>query len=172
MELVKVREKQRKRIGRGLSSGQGKTAGRGTKGQKSRSGFNLPNRYAGGESSLSLRLPKLPGFKSHKKKAIVISFDDISKSYKNGEVVSLESLLAKGLISKGRKAKILSNGKLNVSITIAKDVRVSESAQKILISAEKESALKAEKSAEKAEETKEAVKKPAVKKAPAKKKTE
>ncbi|MEI8143526.1 MAG: uL15 family ribosomal protein, partial [Candidatus Berkelbacteria bacterium] len=51
--LTSVKTRDRKRVGRGISSGQGKTAGRGYKGQKSRSGYNLPNRFEGGQTALS-----------------------------------------------------------------------------------------------------------------------
>jgi len=132
MELVKIKGKSRKRVGRGLSSGQGKTAGRGTKGQKSRSGFNLPNRHAGGESPLSLRLPKIPGFKSHKIKAIVLSFDDLSENFKDNEVVSIATLSEKGLVKDSSKVKILNNGKLTVSVKIASEIKISASAKKII----------------------------------------
>ena len=132
MELAKVQLKKSKRIGRGLSAGQGKTAGRGTKGQKSRSGYNLPNRYAGGESPLSLRLPKLPGFKSHKQKAIVITLDVVSRNFKNGEIVSKETLLAKKLIKKGQKAKVLNTGELTINVTFADNVKLSGSVSKII----------------------------------------
>lgn len=128
MELTSIKTKSKKRIGRGLSSGQGKTAGRGTKGQKSRSGFNLPNRFEGGQTPLSMRLPKLPGFKSHKPKAFVISLDMISANYKAGEIVSLETLLAKKLIEKSvNKVKVLNNGTLTVKVTFADDIKASQS---------------------------------------------
>jgi len=166
MDLIQVKTRNKKRIGRGLSAGQGKTSGRGTKGQKSRSGYNLPNRYAGGESPLSLRLPKLPGFKSHKKKAVVISFDDISNNFKNGEIISIATLLEKDLIRKGEKAKILSNGKLTVTVKIDDNVRVSESAKKLLESpvSKKETVESKEKEVEPKKEKKVVAEKTTVKK--------
>jgi len=128
MELVSIKNKTRKRVGRGLSSGQGKTAGRGTKGQRSRSGFNLPKRFEGGQTPLSMRLPKLPGFKSFKPKALIITLDQISEKYTDGEVVSLKSLVEKGLISKGsKKVKVLNNGNLSKKVEFDQDVKVSKS---------------------------------------------
>ena len=56
--------KTQRRLGRGHGSGRGKTAGRGTKGQKSRSGGNLPAWFEGGQTPLHIRTPKLPGFKN------------------------------------------------------------------------------------------------------------
>ena len=73
-----------------------------------------------------MRLPKLPGFKSFKKKAVVISLDQISANFKDGEMVSLEALEAKGLIKKGEKAKILNNGKLTPKVSLGEGVKASE----------------------------------------------
>ena len=54
--------KARKRIGRGLGSGHGKTAGRGTKGQGARTSFNIPRNFEGGQTKLAMRVPKLRGY--------------------------------------------------------------------------------------------------------------
>jgi len=134
MKLESVKTKNKKRVGRGLSSGQGKTAGRGTKGQKSRSGYNLPNRFEGGQTALSMRLPKLPGFKSLKKKAVVISLDQISKNFKDKEVISIDALEKKGLVRVGDSAKILNNGKLTVKVSLGEDVKCSEKVAKLFSS--------------------------------------
>lgn len=127
MELVSIKSKVKKRIGRGLSAGQGKTAGRGTKGQKSRSGHNIPRKFEGGQTPLSMRLPKLPGFKSKHEKAIVISLDIISAIFKDGDVVTKEVLVANGVLKKYQIAKILNNGELTKKVTFGPDVRVSKS---------------------------------------------
>ena len=71
--------KKSKRVGRGISSGSGKTAGRGTKGQKSRTGYSRRPGFEGGQSTFIQRMPKLRGFKSH---------------HKTVEAVSLASVLA------------------------------------------------------------------------------
>lgn len=118
----------KKRIGRGISHGQGKTSGRGTKGQKSRSGHNIPKRFEGGQTPLSMRLPKLPGFKHQKKLIVLVTLDQISKNYKDGETVSIESLVKKSIIKKGQKAKILNNGKLTANVKLL-DVTASSSAK-------------------------------------------
>jgi len=91
--LVSIKSKTKKRVGRGIAAGQGKTAGRGTKGQKSRSGYNLPKRFEGGQTPISMRLPKLPGFTSHKRKPIVVSLDQISANFKDGETVTAKLLV-------------------------------------------------------------------------------
>lgn len=164
MELKSVKTKSKKRVGRGLSSGQGKTAGRGTKGQKSRSGFNIPRKFEGGQTPLSMRLAKLPGFKSGHEKAAIVSLDQISASYKSGEEVSLKSLAEKGLINKtAKKAKILNNGKLTIAVKFGTDIKVSKSI------AEVKPAIKAEKAEIPEAETKKTEAKASVKKTPVKK---
>jgi large subunit ribosomal protein L15 len=65
-ELQTSRTKNAKRVGRGIAAGQGKTAGRGTKGQMSRTGSKKKPGFEGGQNPLMQRLPKLHGFKSHK----------------------------------------------------------------------------------------------------------
>lgn len=131
IELKSVRTKNRKRKGHGISAGQGKTAGRGTKGQKSRAGHNIPKRFEGGQTVLSMRLPILPGFKSHKKKATVLSLDVISKNFKNGDVVTLASLIEKKLVVKSDKlVKILNTGKLTTKVSLAPEIKTSKSVEK------------------------------------------
>jgi len=127
MKLTSVNTKNKKRVGRGLSSGQGKTAGRGTKGQKSRSGYNLPRKFEGGQTPLSMRLPKLPGFKSMKPKSQIVSLAQISQNYKTGETVSLVTLIEKKLASKGSPVKVLANGELKVKVQFAPEIKVSKS---------------------------------------------
>jgi len=130
--LKSVKTKSRKRVGRGISAGGGKTAGRGTKGQKSRAGHNIPKRFEGGQTPLSMRLPKLPGFKSHHKKATVLSLDLLSKTYKDGEIVSLATLTEKKLIAANdKRVKILNNGKLTIKISLSPEIKTSESIQKL-----------------------------------------
>jgi len=127
MELTSIKSKNKKRVGRGLSSGQGKTAGRGTKGQKSRSGHNIPRKFEGGQTPLSMRLPKLPGFKSAKPKSQIVTLDQISSNFKANDTVSVDSLTKVGLIKAGTPIKILANGKLGVHVQFAGDVKVSKS---------------------------------------------
>lgn len=112
----KYPQKTRKRSGRGISAGRGMTAGRGTKGQKSRSGYNIPRKFEGGQMPLTMRLPKLPGFKSKKSKVVEVTFNIINKYYKNGEVISMQTLAEKGIIKKNERAKVLNKGKLKVKV--------------------------------------------------------
>lgn len=145
MQLESLQTKNKKRKGRGLSAGQGKTAGRGTKGQKSRAGHNIPNRHEGGQTPLSMRLPKLPGFKSRHKKAAVFSVEKIAQLFKASETVSIASMQEKRIIPMScRKVKILMGGKIDHKITLGDDILVSESAKKMIESV-KSPAVKTEK---------------------------
>lgn len=106
------------RVGRGISAGQGKTAGRGTKGQKSRSGYNIPRKFEGGQTPLILRLPKVRGFKHHRVATQIIDRALINKHFTDGEVVSPTTLAQKGLIkSTTLPVKILGAEKVTVKVT-------------------------------------------------------
>ena len=119
MKLVKIKNKEKKRIARGTSGKGGKTAGRGTKGQRSRTGFNLPRFFEGGQSTLIKRFPKLRGFKSHSLKPQVVNLDRIESKYKDGEQVNPKTLFEKGLIKEPKRAvKILGDGKLTKKVII------------------------------------------------------
>lgn len=89
------------RVGRGIAAGGGKTAGRGTKGQKSRTGANsnIPRTFDGGAANMIQRFPKLKGFKSHRVKPVAVNVARLVPLYKSGEEVSLISLLEKGIIN-------------------------------------------------------------------------
>lgn len=69
--------KSTKRVGRGIAAGQGKTAGRGTKGQKARAGYSRKPGFEGGQNPLSQRFPKLRGFNSHRTSAEVVYTDEL-----------------------------------------------------------------------------------------------
>jgi len=146
----------RKRVGRGISAGGGKTAGRGTKGQNSRAGHNIPRKFEGGQTPLAMRLHKLKGFKSLKADKIVITLDDISKNFKAGETVSSVTLMEKGLLKKGQKAKVLNTGTLTVAVKLSEDVSSSKSVIDIINKPKVEKpAAKAEAKKEKSEEVSE-----------------
>lgn len=90
-----------KRLGRGNGSGKGTFSGRGVKGQKARTGANsnIPRTFIGGSTSLIQRLPKLKGFKSHRTRPLTVNIARIAATYTDGEVVSVVSLMEKGIIS-------------------------------------------------------------------------
>lgn len=92
---------KRKRVGRGSGSGVGKTSGRGTKGQNSRSGGGVPATFEGGQLRLVKRLPKLRGFNNRFKVYFVpINLDSVSQGFETGAQVSPASLYAAGLFGK------------------------------------------------------------------------
>jgi len=100
-----------KRLGRGLASGKGNTSGRGTKGQKSRSGYNIPRRFEGGQTPWIQRLSKKKGFRSRKVKPITLSIKLIELKFKEDDEINQKTLFEKGLIkAKTQPVKIL--GKL------------------------------------------------------------
>lgn len=124
-------EKKRKRIGRGMGSGHGRTAGRGHKGQKSRSGGAKPYPFSGGALPLYRRIPKIGGFKNPTRvEYFPINLDQIAAlELPEGTRVSPALLREKGLVS-GRKMKIklLGRGEIVRPLSIAVH-KVSKSAQ-------------------------------------------
>ena len=115
------------RRGRGHGSGNGKTAGKGHKGQKARSGATRPG-FEGGQMPLYRRLPKR-GFNNRNTKDIVAINVSVLNRFEDGAEVTLESLLASGAVSRlGDGVKILGNGELSKKLTV-KVSAVSESAK-------------------------------------------
>jgi large subunit ribosomal protein L15 len=99
-----------RRLGRGTGAGQGKTAGRGTKGQLARTGPGLPAWFEGGQTPLHMRVPKLRGFTNRFRRDYVAVNVGVLAQYAVDGKVSPESLAAKGLIGAERKVKILGEG--------------------------------------------------------------
>jgi len=92
---------KRKRVGRGTGSGVGKTSGRGTKGQNSRSGGGVPATFEGGQLRLVKRLPKLRGFNNRFKVYYVpVNLDQVGERFEGGAEVSPASLYVNGLLGK------------------------------------------------------------------------
>jgi large subunit ribosomal protein L15 len=121
--------KTRKRIGRGIGSGKGKTAGRGTKGQNSRSGGGVRPGYEGGQMPLHRRLPKR-GFKNiFRKKIAAINIKDLKK-FESGGLVDEAELVRRGII-KGQRdgVKLLGSGEIDRPLKI-KVNQVSNNARK------------------------------------------
>ena len=111
--------KTRKRVGRGDSSGLGKTAGRGEKGQKSRSGAKIRPFFEGGQIPLFRRLPKR-GFKNADRIVYaLVNLDVLESNFQAGEVVDLASLREKKLLGKGETiVKVLANGEITKALTV------------------------------------------------------
>ena len=122
--------KSRKRLGRGTATGQGKTAGRGQKGQKSRSGGGVRVGFEGGQMPLARRLPKR-GFSNalFKTRYATINLSDLNK-FEDGAVITPELLKEMGLVKKQLDGiKVLGNGTLEKKV-IVKAHKFSEVAQK------------------------------------------
>ena len=108
----------RKRVGRGVGSGWGKTAGRGSKGQNSRSGGGVRPGYEGGQMPIHRRLPKR-GFKNiFKKIYAIVNIRDLEK-FESGSVVDEAALVREGLV-KGKRdgIKLLGQGEINMPLTV------------------------------------------------------
>ncbi|MEA2645556.1 MAG: large subunit ribosomal protein [Chloroflexota bacterium] len=110
----------RKRVGRGISAGQGKTAGRGQKGQGSRSSVSTPSNFEGGQMPLAMRLPKLRGFHNfNRKEFAVVNLGKLSR-FEAGTEVNPQLLEEVGLVKKaGDGVKILAAGKISVALKVS-----------------------------------------------------
>ena len=126
----------KKRLGRGIGSGKGKTSGRGVKGQKSRSGVAI-NSFEGGQMPLYRRLPKRGFNPINKNKIAKINLDQLQKfldmkRIDPGVQINLKSLKNSKIIKKSfLKYKILSNGNLNTKINIEADFISNSAKEKI-----------------------------------------
>jgi large subunit ribosomal protein L15 len=110
-------KKNRKRIGRGMGSGLGKTATRGHKGARSISGYSIMRGFEGGQMPLHRRLPKRGFTNIFKKEFAVINLGRLNKL--EGDTFSADSLLAAGVIKKlGEGLKVLGSGELTRAITV------------------------------------------------------
>ena len=108
------------RKGRGHGSGNGKTAGKGHKGQKARSGATRPG-FEGGQMPLYRRLPKR-GFDNRNSKVIIGINVDALERFENGTVVTVETLIEAGVVKNPRDGvKILGNGELTKKLTVKVD---------------------------------------------------
>ena len=110
--------KNLRRVGRGTGSGQGKTAGKGTKGQLARSGPGLPAWFEGGQMPLHMRLPKLRGFKNRRRIEFVAVNVSQLETYAVDGKVTPETLAAKGLIEPTAMVKVLGNGDLGAKLEV------------------------------------------------------
>ncbi len=119
---AKGSRKAPKRLGRGVGSGTGKTAGRGTKGYNSRSGGGVRPGYEGGQMPLQRRLPKRGFTNIFKKNIAVINVRDLAR-FENGSVIDADALIQAGLV-KGKRdgIKLLGHGEIQFAL----DVKVNQ----------------------------------------------
>jgi len=131
LKPAKGSKKKKKRVGRGDSSGHGSYSTRGIKGQRSRSGGKGGLKLRGMKANIQ-SIPKLGGFKSHKPKYKIVNLKDLEAGYKNNDIVSVVSLLEKGLInSKKPGVKVLGEGEITKKLTV-KVEKISDSAKKAI----------------------------------------
>ena len=118
------------RRGRGHGSGNGKTAGKGHKGQKARSGAPRPG-FEGGQMPLYRRLPKR-GFKNRNSKEIVVVNISVLENFDNDAVVSVDTLIERGIVKNPRDGvKILGNGELTKKLTVQANAFSASAKEKI-----------------------------------------
>jgi large subunit ribosomal protein L15 len=115
--------KKRKRVGRGNASGHGTTAGRGDKGQNSRSGGGKGPGFEGGQNPIQMRMPKLGGFKNRNRvEYAVVNVGRLEDLYDAGQVVDIDSLFDKGVTkSKTTPVKVLGDGEITKALTVKVD---------------------------------------------------
>ncbi len=126
-------KKEHFRVGRGHGSGNGKTAGKGHKGQNARSGGGVRPGFEGGQMPLYRRLPKR-GFNNYnfETKYAVVNLSDLNRKFEDGAVVDTEALIASGLVNKVYDGiKVLGDGEIEKKLTV-KAAAFSQSAKEKL----------------------------------------
>ena len=122
----------KKRIGRGQGSGNGKTAGRGHKGAKSRSGFTFKRGFEGGQMPLHRRVPKRGFHNPFRVEYEVVNLDTLAARFDAGTVVTPELLLERGLMSgANRLIKVLGRGDVGKALTVHAHKFSGKAAEKI-----------------------------------------
>ena len=119
--------KQPKRVGRGPGSGHGKTAGRGHKGFKSRSGSGVKPGFEGGQMPLQRRLPKRGVTNIFKTEYALVSLSQLN-GLADESLITVETLVAAGLVKKGMLVKVLANGEVTNALKVQVD-KISKAAQ-------------------------------------------
>ena len=124
--------KTRKRVGRGVGSGLGKTSGKGQKGQNSRSGGGVRIGFEGGQTPLFRRLPKRGFTNINRKEYAIVNLDQLNR-FEEGTVVTAELLLETGVIKKLHSGlKVLGNGQLDKKLTV-KAAKFSKTAEEQIV---------------------------------------
>ena len=125
--------KAKKRVGRGPGSGSGKTAARGHKGARARSGYSASPGFVGGQMPLHRRLPKRGFTNIFKKVYTLISLDDLNR-FEAGSVVDVQTLVNAGLVKTDGFVKILANGEISKPLTVKVD-KISQGARERIVTA-------------------------------------
>lgn len=131
LEYNKGARKDSKRLGRGQGSGQGKTAGKGHKGQNARSGGGVAIGFEGGQTPIYKRIPKR-GFTNYtRKEYAIVNLVDLNR-FEDGETVDVVALVSKGLVKKLYNGiKVLGNGSLEKKLVV-KCRKISKSAKEAI----------------------------------------
>ncbi|HIT54012.1 MAG TPA: 50S ribosomal protein L15 [Candidatus Fimivicinus intestinavium] len=125
-------KKEVKRIGRGAGSGQGKTAGKGHKGQKARAGRGMRPGFEGGQMPLQRRVPKRGFVNIFGKELSIVNVSALDQAFEDGAVVDIDALIAKGLVKKVLDGvKILGNGEISKKLTVQVNAYSEAAKQKI-----------------------------------------
>jgi large subunit ribosomal protein L15 len=126
---------KRRRVGRGISAGQGKTAGRGTKGQRSRTGRGIKPYFEGGQLPFVRRFPHNRGFKHLSRVEYdVVNLGTLEAKFDAGAEVTPELLVERGLVQGPKHVKVLGSGDLSKALTV-KAHAFSESAKEKIAAA-------------------------------------
>jgi len=132
-ELTQIKPKNRgtKQVGRGIGSGRGKTSGRGTKGQKSRTGGNIPAHFEGGQKPLAQIIPKKKGFRRpNRPRVLVLNLSDLPR-LTEGNILTLKSLRDKGYLNGFDYVKILGDGEIKDAFEVETNNISASARQKI-----------------------------------------
>src|SRR5579862_4258503 len=122
----------RKRVGRGMGSGHGKTASRGTKGAKSRSGFRFKRGFEGGQMPLHRRVPKRGFTNIFRVEYAVVNLDTLAEAFEAGTSVTPELLRERGLVRKATAPiKVLGRGEISKALMVRAHKFSGSAAQKI-----------------------------------------
>lgn len=125
-------KRERTRKGRGIAAGKGKTAGRGTKGQRARSGRGIGPYFEGGQLPLVRRLPHLRGFSNiFREEFEIVNLDALETKFEANAAVTPESLAQYGMVKTGSRVKVLGRGELKKALQISAHAFSESAKQKI-----------------------------------------
>ena len=128
----KGQTKLRKRVGRGMGSGHGKTSSRGHKGQRQGTGFGQKRGFEGGQMPLHRRVPKRGFHNPFRIEYAVVNLDTLAARFTKGTVVTLELLQAQGLVpNSAQRVKVLARGDIDKGLTVRAHKFSGKAAEKI-----------------------------------------
>ena len=142
LKPAKGAKQNRKRVGRGPGSGNGKTAGRGNKGAQSRSGYSYKRGFEGGQMPLHRRLPKRGFNNIFRTEYAVVNLDQLEGTFDSGATVTLETLREAGLVhSKHTPVKILGRGEVTKALVVQAHKFSGKAAEKLAAAGGKAEAI-------------------------------